>query len=301
MTIGAGLGPPNHQAESFRSGFCALVGRPNVGKSTLANALVGQTVAITSPAPGTTRRRIRGIVHGDDHQIVLVDTPGLHRPRTPLGERLNRAVADALNDVDLALVCLPAGQMIGPGDRFLLDALPPGLERVAVVTKIDTVKTAALFAKLAEVNDLADWNQVVPVSALHGQGLQELRQVLVALMPPGPPWYHLDEVTDQTPEHQIAELIRQAALDGARLELPHSLAVVVEELDLPRIEASLLVERDSQKPIVIGRKGENLKRIGSTARPLIERLVGQSVYLRIQVKVAKNWQRDPKALDRMGF
>ncbi|MDR1634737.1 MAG: GTPase Era [Bifidobacteriaceae bacterium] len=288
----------------FRSGFVAVVGRPNVGKSTLTNALVGEKVAITSSRPETTRRQIRGIIDRDGYQVVLVDTPGLHRPRTLLGQRLNDLVREALADVDVAVVCLPADQPVGPGDRFLLAALPERVVRVAAVTKIDKVARPALAAKLVEVDTLADWRALVPVAAAAGPGgpgVAELSAVLGAAMPPGPRWYPDGAPTDTPLEIRIAELVREAALEQVRDELPHSVAVVVDELELPKIHVSLFVERDSQKGIVIGRRGAGLKTIGSQARPQIEALVGRKVFLEIQVKVAKEWQRDPKALRRLGF
>ncbi|MDR1117947.1 MAG: GTPase Era [Bifidobacteriaceae bacterium] len=297
---------PTAPAAAFRSGFAAVVGRPNTGKSTLTNALVGEKVAITSPQPETTRRQIRGVVDRDGFQMVLVDTPGLHRPRTPLGERLNQMVREALADVDAVVVCLPADQAIGPGDRFLLEALPPGTPKVAAVTKTDLVRPAQLIPKLAAVDALADWAAVVPVSALAragtgGNGIGHLEEVLGALMPPGPRWYPEGEVTDEPLAVRVAELIREAALDGARQELPHSIAVVVEELELPSVRVALYVERESQKGIVIGAKGARLARVKKAARPGIEALAGGPVRLQIHVKVAKDWQRDPKALARLGF
>lgn len=287
--------------EGFRSGFAAVVGRPNVGKSTLVNALVGEKVAITSARPETTRHQIRGIFEGPGWQVVLVDTPGLHRPRTPLGERLNALVRGALADVDAVLVGLPADQAIGPGDRFLLGALPAHLPRVAVLTKIDLVKRPQVAAKLVEVDALAEWAALVPVSARRGDGIGQLGQVLGGLMPAGPRWYPDGQATDEPVERRVAELVREAALAKAREELPHSIAAQVEEFAPPRIRVSLYVERDSQKGIVIGAKGARLKEIGMAARRQIEALLGRHVRLEIHVKVAKGWQRDPKALNRLGF
>jgi GTP-binding protein Era len=301
---GASAGLGDGIGGGLRSGFAAVVGRPNVGKSTLTNALVGEKIAITSSKPETTRHRVRGIIDGERHQVVLVDTPGLHRPRTLLGERLNAAVREALADVDVAVVCLPADQAIGPGDRFLLAALPPGLSKVAAVTKADAAPRAALAAKLVEVDRLADWRAVVPVSAIGGDGgpgVGELAAVLAGAMPAGPRWYPRGEATDEPLEVRIAELVREAVLEMVRDELPHSVAALVDEIDLPRIRVWLFVERDSQKGIVIGRRGAGLKAVGSRARPQIEALVGRKVFLEIQVKVAKEWQRDPKALNRLGF
>lgn len=313
---------------TFRSGFVAVVGRPNVGKSTLTNALVGQKVAITSPKPETTRHAIRGIVERAGFQVVLVDTPGLHRPRTLLGSRLNDMVHEALADVDVVVVCLPAGEELGRGDRFLLGALPPQLPRVAVVTKTDTVGREALVAKLVAVDAEAEWSAVVPVSAIGGEGgsgVEELAQVLGGLMPEGPRWYPEGEATDEPLEVRLAELIRESALVDVREELPHSVAVLVDEVEpapaagqmagegagaaaaagarpgVTRVRASIYVERDSQKGIIIGKGGSHLKAIGSRARPGLEALLGGRVYLDLHVKVAKDWQRDPKALGRLGF
>jgi GTP-binding protein Era len=291
----------NTDAPVFRSGFVAVVGRPNVGKSTLTNALVGETDANTSPKPQTTRRQIRGIVDRDTFQVILVDTPGLHRPRTLLGERLDGLVMDALKDVDAALVCLPADQGIGPGDRFLLEALPKGLPLVAAVTKTDLTSRPKLVEKLVEVDALAGWTAVAPVSAKRLDGIGRLESVLGALMRPGPRWYPEGEATDEPLAQRVAELVREAVLEDVRQELPHSVAVVVDELELPHIHVSLYVERDSQKGIVIGAKGAGLKRVRRLARPQIEALTGQKVSLEIHVKVAKEWQRDPKALARLGF
>ncbi|MDR3106747.1 MAG: GTPase Era [Bifidobacteriaceae bacterium] len=291
-------------AREFRSGFVAVVGRPNAGKSTLTNALVGEKVAITSSKPETTRRQIKGIIDRDDYQVVLVDTPGLHRPRTLLGERLNDLIREALTDVDLVVVCLPADQPIGPGDRFLLSLLPRSLAKAAAVTKTDKVRREALVAKLVEIDQLAEWRAIVPVSARAGPtgpGVDELRAVLGAAMEPGPRWYPPGEKSDQPLEVRIAELVREATLEQVRDELPHSVAVIVDEIALPKIHISLYVERDSQKGIVIGRRGAGLKDIGSRARAPIEALTGSKVYLEIQVKVAKEWQRDPKALRKLGF
>ena len=291
----------------FRSGFGAVVGRPNVGKSTLTNALVGEKVAITSSKPETTRSQIRGIVERPGCQIVLLDTPGLHRPRTELGSRLNTLVHQALADVDVVVVALPADQAIGPGDRFLLGAVDPKVLAIAAVTKTDKVPRGSLVAKLSEVDTLRRWDGIVPVSAVTGAGVEELASVLGGLMPPGPRWYPEGQTTDQDLAVRLAELVREAALEVMREELPHSVAVLIDEVQPPatkgvtRVLASLYVERDSQKGIVIGHRGQRLKAIGSAARPGIEALVGGRVYLEIHVKVAKDWQRNPKLLRRLGF
>lgn len=294
---------------TFRSGFACFVGRPNVGKSTLMNALVGTKVAITSDRPQTTRRAIRGVVHRGDAQLVIVDTPGLHRPRTLLGERLDGLVRSTLSEVDVIGLCLPANEAIGRGDRFIASALREVRQTpvVAVVTKADTVSRERLARQLVEVDRLGAWADIVPVSAVGGYQLDVLTDVLVAHLPPGVPLYPDGELTDE-PEHRlVAELVREAALEGVRDELPHSIAVVVEELrrregrDLIDIEAVLYVERPSQKAIVIGKGGSRLKEVGSRARRQIEALLGAKVFLDLRVKVAKDWQRDPKQLRRLGF
>jgi GTPase len=293
--------------EPFRSGFLTFVGRPNVGKSTLMNALVGEKVAITSAKPQTTRRAIRGIVNRPDGQLVVVDTPGMHRPRTRLGERLNDVVATTLSDVDVVGFCVPAGEPIGPGDRFLHRRLDdaPRAKRIAIVTKIDAVSKDRVVAQLQAVSELGEWASVIPVSAQDGVQLDVLVQEALALMPRGPALYPVETVTDETLEQRVAELIREAALEGAREELPHSLAVTVDDIEeedgITRIYANVWVERDSQRIIMIGRKGARLRDVGIAAREQIEPLVGTKVFLGLHVKVAKEWQRDPKQLGRLGF
>ena len=294
-------------AAPYRSGFLTFVGRPNVGKSTLMNAMVGEKVAITSPKPQTTRRAIRGIVTRPDGQLVIVDTPGLHRPRTLLGERLNDVVASTLNDVDVIGFCVPAGEPIGPGDRFIHARLEkaPRAKRIALVTKIDAVPRDRVAAQLMAVDALGHWDSVIPVSAQDGLQLDVLASEALALMPVGPPLYPEATVTDESLEQRIAELIREAALEGAREELPHSLAVTIDDMEeqegMTRIFANLWVERDSQRIIMIGRKGARLREVGTAARAEIEPLVGTKVFLALHVKVAKEWQRDPKQLGRLGF
>ena len=291
----------------FRAGFLTFVGRPNVGKSTLMNALVGEKVAITSPKPQTTRRAIRGIVNRPGGQLVVVDTPGMHRPRTLLGERLNDVVATTLSDVDVVGFCVPAGEPIGPGDRFLHRRLDdaPRAKRIAIVTKIDAVSKDRVFQQLQAVSDLGEWASVIPVSAQDGVQLDVLVQEALGLMPESPALYSTEAVTDESLEQRIAELIREAALEGAREELPHSLAVTVDDIEeqegMTRIFANVWVERDSQRIIMIGRKGARLKEVGTAARAEIEPLVGTKVFLALHVKVAKEWQRDPKQLGRLGF
>ena len=296
----------------FRSGFVCLVGRPNTGKSTLTNALVGTKVAITSTRPQTTRHTIRGIVHRENFQIVLVDTPGLHRPRTLLGQRLNDLVRDTYAEVDVIGLCIPADEAIGPGDRWIVDqvrAIAPKTALVVVVTKIDRVPKDRVAAQLVAVSELVgDSAEIVPVSAITGEQVDVLIDVLVSLLPAGPAYYPDGELTDEPEEVLMAELIREAALEGVRDELPHSLAVVIDEVnpregrdDLIDVHAVLYVERDSQKGIVIGKGGARLRKVGTAARGQIEKLLGTKIYLDLRVKVAKNWQSDPKQLGRLGF
>jgi GTPase len=295
---------------AFRSGFACLTGRPNVGKSTLTNALVGAKVAITSDRPQTTRRVIRGIVHRPDAQLIIVDTPGLHRPRTLLGERLDSLVRSTLTEVDVIGFCVPAGDPVGPGDKYLARELA-GVKRtpvVAIVTKTDLAPPERVAEQLLAVSELGEWADVIPVSAASGYQLDELADVLTGHLPEGPPLYPDGELTDEPEQIMVAELIREAALDGVRDELPHSIAVVVEEMrpregagDLTDVFAELYVERPSQKAIVIGTGGARLKQVGTRARRQIEALLGTRVYLDLHVKIAKEWQRDPKQLRRLGF
>jgi GTP-binding protein Era len=294
---------------SFRAGFVSFVGRPNVGKSTLTNALVGQKVAITSSKPQTTRRAIRGIVHQPQGQLILVDTPGLHRPRTLLGERLNDLVDSTLSDVDVIGFCVPANEKIGPGDRFIVEQLDSfrRAKKVAIITKTELVDKQTLAEQLLAVNALRDFEAIIPVSAVAEDQLDVLMKVLIDLLPISPALYPPDAVTDESIEDRICELIREAALEGVHDELPHSLAVTIDEInqrpDKPLIDihANVFVERDSQKSIIIGKGGSRLKEVGSKARPEIEKLLGSKVFLSIRVKVAQDWQRDPKQLGRLGF
>jgi GTP-binding protein Era len=299
-------------SDEFRSGFVCFVGRPNTGKSTLTNALVGEKVAITSNRPQTTRHTIRGIVHRDDFQIILVDTPGLHRPRTLLGERLNELVKGTYSDVDVIGLCLPADEAIGPGDRWIYEqirAVAPRTTLIVIVTKIDKVPRDKVAAQLMAVSNLVgDTAEIVPVSATKGEQLDVLIDVLVSKLPPGPAFYPDGELTDEPEQVLMAEFIREAALEGVRDELPHSLAVVIDEVtpregrdDLIDVHAIVYVERDSQKGIVIGKGGARLREVGTAARTQIEKLLGTKVYLQLQVKIAKNWQRDPKQLRKLGF
>jgi GTP-binding protein Era len=294
----------------FRSGFACFAGRPNVGKSTLMNALVGTKVAITSSRPQTTRRAIRGIVRRPGAQLVIIDTPGLHRPRTLLGERLDSLVRATLTEVDVIGFCVPATERIGQGDRYLAGELAAAGKTplVAIVTKTDLAAREQVAAQLAVVSSLAAWADVVPVSAVSGFQLDVLADVLVAHLPAGPPLYPDGELTDEPEQRLVAELIREAILEGVRDELPHSIAVVVEEMapragrdDLIDVHALMYVERPSQKAIVIGAKGARLKEVGSRARHQIEALLGSRVYLDLRIKIAKDWQRDPRQLRRLGF
>ncbi len=296
----------------FRSGFVCLVGRPNTGKSTLTNALVGTKVAITSMRPQTTRHTIRGIIHRKDFQIILVDTPGLHRPRTLLGKRLNDLVRDTYGEVDVIGLCIPADEAIGPGDRWILDQIrstAPKTTLVVIVTKIDKVPKDRVAAQLVAVSELVGNSaEIVPVSAVTGEQVDVLIDVLATALPVGPAYYPDGELTDEPEEVLMAELIREAALEGVRDELPHSLAVVIDEItprsgrdDLIDVYAILYVERDSQKGIIIGKGGARLREVGTAARGQIEKLLGTKIYLDLRVKVAKNWQSDPKQLGRLGF
>jgi GTP-binding protein Era len=294
----------------YHAGFVSFVGRPNVGKSTLMNALVGQKVAITSPKPQTTRRAIRGIMHSKAGQLIIVDTPGVHRPRTLLGERLNSLVEATLSDVDVIGMCLPADERIGPGDRFINERLDsyPRAKKVAIVTKIDAATRRLTAERLLAVSQLRQWEAIVPISASNRIQLDTLANELIRLLPEAEhPLYPTDAVTDESLEDRVAEFIREAALDGVRDELPHSLAVTIDDIvtrddkDLVEVYANLFVERDSQKGIVIGRSGAHLRQVGERARPAIEELLSAHVYLSIRVKVAKDWQRDAKQLGRLGF
>lgn len=301
-----------------RAGFACFVGRPNAGKSTLTNALVGKKVAITANQPQTTRHTVRGIVHRPDAQLILVDTPGLHKPRTLLGERLNDVVRTTWAEVDVIGFCLPANEKIGPGDRFIAKELA-GIRKtpkVAIVTKTDLVDSKTLAEQLIAIDQLGkelgfEWAEIVPVSAVGDKQVGLLADLLVPLLPQGPALYPEGDLTDEPEQVMIAELIREAALEGVRDELPHSIAVVVEEM-LPRedrpedrplldIHANLYIERPSQKGIIIGPKGKRLKEVGMKSRKHIEALLGTPVFLDLHVKVAKDWQRDPKQLRRLGF
>ncbi|WP_353953420.1 GTPase Era [Knoellia sp. S7-12] len=307
----------NSQKPAYAAGFACLIGRPNAGKSTLTNALVGEKVAITSSKPQTTRHTIRGIVSLPNSQLILVDTPGLHKPRTLLGERLNDLVRATLLDVDVVGFCLPSDQRIGPGDQYIARELAElrwakRTPMVALATKSDKVDRQRLAEHLIAIDQLGEWDEIVPCSATRGDQIDTVGAVLAKYLPRSPgPLYPDDVLTDEPHVIMIAELVREAALEGVRDELPHSLAVVVEEM-LPRedrpegkpmmdVRVNVFVERSSQKAIIIGRGGSRLREVGTTAREGIEKLLGQRVHLDLHVKVAKDWQRDPKQLQRLGF
>jgi GTP-binding protein Era len=315
MATRAGTDSTGGQAP-YRAGFACLVGRPNAGKSTLTNALVGQKVAITSSKPQTTRHTIRGVATTPDAQLILVDTPGLHKPRTLLGERLNDLVRETLLEVDVVGFCLPADQRPGPGDAFIANELTElrSVRRrpvVAIATKADAVDRDRLAEHLIAIDRLGEWDAIIPCSAVSGEQVVEVRDLLASYLPESPQLYPDGVLTDEPEAVMIAELVREAALEGVRDELPHSLAVVVEEMvpreDRPEdnplldVRVNVFVERPSQKAIVIGRGGSRLREVGTNARKGIEALLGQKVFLDLHVKVAKDWQRDPKQLQRLGF
>ncbi|HUH52987.1 MAG TPA: GTPase Era [Microbacteriaceae bacterium] len=294
--------------DDFRSGFVSFVGRPNVGKSSLTNALAEQKIAITSSKPQTTRKAIRVIVNTDSSQIILVDTPGVHRPRTLLGERLNTLVEDTLGGVDIIGFCVPANEDIGPGDRFINEQLDdyPNTKKIAIVTKIDTVGRDRVVDQLAMVDQLRDWDAVIPVAEDDRKQLAELKNLLSSLLPVSQALYPAEVITEESPQSRYAELIREAALEDVHDELPHSLAVTIEEViegndgELS-IYANIIVERDSQKGIIIGHKGSQIKKIRKKSRAEIEKIIGRPVTLSLRVTVLKEWQRDPKFLRRLGF
>ncbi|MCZ4121366.1 GTPase Era [Streptomyces sp. H39-S7] len=309
---------PQSSEAVHRSGFACFVGRPNAGKSTLTNALVGIKVAITSSRPQTTRHTVRGIVHRPDAQLILVDTPGLHKPRTLLGERLNDVVRSTWAEVDVIGFCVPADQKLGPGDKYIAKELA-GVRKtpkIAIVTKTDLVDDKVLREQLLAIAELGrelgiEWAEIIPVSAVGDVQVGLLADLIVPLLPEGPQLYADGDLTDEPEQIMVAELIREAALEGVRDELPHSIAVVVEEMipreDRPKdkplldIHANIYIERSSQKGIIIGPKGARLKDVGTKSRKHIEALLGTPVFLDLHVKIAKDWQRDPKQLRKLGF
>ena len=297
--------------DDFRSGFACFVGRPNAGKSTLTNALIGQKVAITSSRPQTTRHAIRGILHRPDAQLIVIDTPGLHKPRTLLGSRLNDIVRETWAEVDVIGFCVPADQPVGRGDEFIVSELRSVAGRtpiLGVVTKTDLTRPEQVAERLTQLSGLMEFADVVPCSAVDGFQVGLLADLLVGRLPEGPPLYPDGELTDEPEETLVAELVREAALEGVRDELPHSIAVVVQEMlphegrdDMIDVHATVYVERSSQKGIVIGHRGERLRAVGTAARRQIEALLGTKVYLDLHVTVAKDWQRDPRQLRKLGF
>lgn len=299
----------------FRSGFVAIVGRPNTGKSTLVNALVGSKIAITSPHPNTTRHAIRGIVNRPEFQAILVDTPGIHKPKTLLGHRLNAVVGESLDSVDVIVMCLPADESSGSGDEFLVQEIAkhPRSIKIAVITKADLVSKAQLAQRLAGIVGLAKdftWNEIVPVSAVIHDQVELLATLIGGSLPAGPEFYPKGMISDQAPEQLICELIREAALRDVRQELPHSITVTIDEISEREeqgsrpfydIHATIHVERDSQRGILLGHQGERLKDIGIRARADVERILTARVFLGLHIKVSKEWQRDPKLLEKLGF
>lgn len=298
-----------------RSGFVAIVGRPNVGKSTLVNALVGTKVAITSPHPNTTRKAIRGIVNGPDFQAILVDTPGIHKPKTLLGNRLNLVAGGSLDSVDVIIMCLPADEESRAGDEYIIQEISkhPKAKKIAVITKTDLVGKADLALRLMGIVGLAkdfSWDEIVPVSAAIHEQIDLLEGLIGALLPSGPEFYPSSMVSDQNNEQWICELIREAALRDAREELPHSITVTIDEMSERKekaaqrfydIHATIHVERDTQRAILLGHQGARLKDLGMRARVDIERILGARVFLGLHIKVSKDWQRNPKLLEKLGF
>ena len=290
LTVAGGQELP----EGHRSGFVALVGRPNVGKSTLLNTILGEKVSITSPRPQTTRHQIRGVLHRDDAQVVFVDTPGLHKPRTAMGERLNDAASEALSGVDVVCLVVDAAKGIGTGDRFLAERVGPSA--VLVLNKCDRAgrERVAQQLSVASETEFADY---FPVSARTGQGVDALVEHLVAQLPEGPRWYPVGTTSDMSEEFRVAELVREQLLAVARYELPHSIATRVTEWEWPRIRVEITVERESQKPMVIGKGGQVLKEVGTRVR----RQLPEGAFLELHVSVDKDWQRNPRSLDRLGY
>jgi GTPase len=299
----------------FRSGFVAIVGRPNTGKSTLINALVGSKIAITSPHPNTTRHAIRGIINNPEFQAVLVDTPGVHKPKTLLGHRLNAVVSESMDSVDIVMMCLPADETSGAGDEFIAAEIAkhPRAKKFALVTKTDLVSKKNIATRLLGISALANgftWDEIIPISAAIHEQIDLLEELIGKNLPAGPAFYPEDMKSDQGIEQLICELIREAAMRDAREELPHSIMVTIDEMSEREekgsrpffdIHATIHVERDSQTGIILGHQGERLKDIGMRSRKDIERELGARIFLGLHVKVSKEWQRDPKLLERLGF
>ncbi|KJF16506.1 GTPase Era [Acidithrix ferrooxidans] len=280
--------------DDYRSGFVAIIGRPNVGKSTLINSLVGKKISIVSTKPNTTRTAIRGIISGDGYQVVLVDTPGIHKPRSRLGARLNNTATDAMSDVDLAVVVVDASASMGPGDERVLASAPPG--SFIVLNKVDRASKSAIMDRLLRLSSY-NMEEYFPISAKTLEGVDELREAIVAKMPSGPPYYPPGVVSDTTETEWIAELVREALLEILREELPHSLATMVTEVEESYIRCEIFVERDSQKGIVVGHRGSNLKEVGI----LVRKSLPPKMYLELVVKVAKDWQSQNRYLDEFGL
>ncbi|HKB19459.1 MAG TPA: GTPase Era [Gaiellaceae bacterium] len=286
----------------MKSGFVAVAGRPNVGKSTLVNALAGGKVAIVSDKPQTTRRRIAGVVNGDGYQLVLVDLPGFQRPLDPMTERMQRTVDQAFEDVDAVLFVLSARDRIGAGDRFIANRVfSLGVPVVIALNKVDRLKPGHVATQMDTASKLGDFHALHPVSAKTGDGIAELREELVELLPEGPAYFPPEQRSDLSAEEQVGELIREKALALTREEVPHAISVEVEEVDEKVVRASLYVETESQKQIVVGRGGAVVKEIGVRARPEIEQLLGHQVFLELQVKVRPKWRRDERLLERLGI
>lgn len=299
----------------FRSGFVAIVGRPNVGKSTLINALVGSKIAITSHHPNTTRSAIRGIVHGDNFQAVLVDTPGVHKPKTLLGHRLNAVVDQSMDSVDVVILCIPADETSGAGDTFIAQEIAkhPRAKKFAVITKIDLLSKEKLALRLTSIMELAQgftWDEIIPVSAAIHDQIDLLNSLIGAALPASPPYYPEGTTSDQAIEQLICEFIREAALQDVREELPHSIVVTIDEFSEREekgsrpfydVHATIHVERDTQRAILLGHQGARLKEIGMRARADIERALKAKIFLGLHIKVSKEWQRDARMLDKLGF